>query len=67
MYEQDDQNLPMPDFRATSMSVIWTVIKWLLTQNLAKPWQLGNSRVEFALKVIPKSRFGQALSLLRSH
>lgn len=41
MYEQDDQNLPMPDFRATSMSVIWTMIKWLLTQNLAKPWQLG--------------------------
>lgn len=67
MYEQDNQNLPMPDFRATCMSVIWTVMKRLPTQNLAKPWQPGNSRVEFALRVIPKSKFGQALSLLRSH
>lgn len=67
MYEQDDQNLPIPDFRVTSMSSFWTVIKRLPTQNLVKPWQPGNSRVEFALRVIPKSKFGQALSLLRSH
>lgn len=56
----------MPNTRETSVSGIQTVTERLPTQNLAKPWQPGCSKIDFDLSVISKCKFERSPSLLGS-